>query len=496
MPSPRSLYALASLSFLALGAPITRAAVFTDITKESGIEQVVEDHCAKVPKWWLSGMDLADLDGDGHLDLVLGAHGQEGVIALNEGKGHFTTASAPGLALTEIHVACDLNEDRRLDLQLTHSDGGGRWFFNESKPGALSFKPVDPIPGQARENALIDLDRDGRVDWIHEQGAGLQVEFGDGHGAFPRKEFIPGLKETSALPVDLNGDRAIDLVLRQSGYNAEKTGVSRVLLNDGKMQFTNATLASGLVEEGLAIHGVGDLNQDGALDLICLDHGKTVEIYLNDGRGHFTRLPDAVTGMEKSRRPTYANWGLAAVTDFDNDGVPDILMNGRNFLYILRGTGGGRFACMNREWGIPDHATAAVDEGLCFGDIDGDGDLDIVGCQGDEKHKTVALYRNDLPTQHWLNIRALGAPGNRSAAGAKIRILEPGTGKLLWFEQVVIAGRQSAHTYYATPVTERHFGLGARKTVDVSVEFYPSGKIVKRSGVSADGSVELVEEER
>ena len=341
---------------------------------------------------------------------------------------------------------------------------------------------------------MIDLDRDGFVDWIHEEGAGLQVEFGDGHGAFPRRESIAGLRETSAWPVDLNGDGWIDLVLKQSGYHAEKTGMCRVLLNDGKMMFSNATEACGLVEEGLVIQGVGDVNQDGSPDLICLDHGRTVEIYLNDGAGHFARLPEAVSGMQQAQRPTYANWGLAVVTDFDNDGVADILMNGRNFLYVLRGTGGGHFAYVNREWGIEDTASAAVDEGLCFGDIDGEGDLDIVGSKGEEKHKSVALYRNDLPTQHWLNVRVIGAPGNRCAAGAKIRVLEPGTGKLLWFEQVVIAGRQSAHSYYATPETERHFGLGAKRAVEVTVEFYPSRKIVKRSAVPADGMVEMVED--
>ncbi len=469
------------------------APAFTDITKAAGVEQAVAAHYAKIPKWWLSGMDLVDLDGDGYLDLVLGAHGQEGLIALNNGKGRFTAAEAPGLGLTEIHLACDVSENHRLDLQLTHLDGEGRWFLNESKPAALRFKALAPSPGQARENALIDLDRDGLVDWIHEKGAGLQVEFGDGHGAFSRPQFVPGLKETSALPVDLNGDGAIDLVLKQCGYNSEHAGKCRLLLNDGKMNFAAGTEAAGLVEDGFVIQGVGDVNQDGALDLIGLAHGQTVEIYLNDGAGHFTRLPDAVSGMQQAHKPTYANWGLAVVTDFDNDGVADILMNGRNFLYVLHGTGGGHFAYVNREWGIEDLSWAAVDEGLCFGDIDGDGDLDIVGSKGSEKLKSVAVYRNDLPAQHWVNVRAVGAPGNRCASGAKIRVLEPGTGKLLWFEQVVIAGRQSVHTYYATPATERHFGLGARTKVDVAVEFYPSRKTVKREAVAANGTVEIAE---
>ena len=53
--------------------------------------------------------------------------------------------------------------------------------------------------------------------------------------------------------------------------------MSRILINDGKMKFSNATAAGGLVEAGLVIQGVGDVSQDGSLDLIGLEHGRTVE---------------------------------------------------------------------------------------------------------------------------------------------------------------------------------------------------------------------------
>ena len=58
---------------------------------------------------------------------------------------------------------------------------------------------------------------------------------------------------------------------------------------------------------------------------------------------------------------------------------------------------------------------------------------------------------------------------------------------------MVIAGRQTAHSYYAYGTTERHFGLGDREAVDVRVEFYPSGKVVTRSAVKADQTVEVGE---
>ena len=449
------------------------------------------------PKWWLSGTNLVDLDGDRHLDLFLGAHGQTAAVALNDGHGHFRYAdpSSGKLPPTEIHLACDTTGNGKIDLQMTHQDGGGRWYRNVSTNGAAAFEPTEFISPQGRENALIDIDRDGKLDWIHEearQGA-IVFELGDGKGGFHRGGGFATFKESSVIPVDIDGDGFIDFVVKQCGYHDEHTGHSSIMMNDGHGHFTDRTAECGLADDGIVIQGVGDVNQDGAVDLICLEHGKEVAIYLNDGKGHFKKLDGAITGMETVRKPIYANWGMAVVTDFDNDGIPDILMNGRNFLYILRGTGGGHFTCMNKAWGVTDFAWSTVDEGLCFGDIDGDGRLDLVVSSGTDKHKRMSVLHNDLPRRHWLNVRPIGAGGNRCAAGAKIRVNEPGTGKLLWYEQVVIAGRQTAHSYYSYGTTERHFGLGDLATVDVRVEFYPSGKTVTQGGVKADQTVEIHE---
>jgi hypothetical protein len=60
---------------------------------------------------------------------------------------------------------------------------------------------------------------------------------------------------------------------------------------------------------------------------------------------------------------------------------------------------------------------------------------------------------------------------------------------------VAVWGRQSFHSYYAARRTERHFGLGQRSAVDVSVEFYPSGRRVERKNVPADGTVVIEEQD-
>jgi hypothetical protein len=266
---------------------------------------------------------------------------------------------------------------------------------------------------------------------------------------------------------------------------------THILRGSAGFKFTDVTADSGIPQDQFAVKGVGDFDQDGDLDLIAIENRKEFSIWLNDGHARFVKKEGALPGIGGGIN--YPYWGLAAVTDIDNDGVADIIMDGRNFLKILRGTGGGVFESMNTKWGITDAATAAVDEGVCFGDIDGDGDLDVVGFKEIYPSRTFAVYRNDLPAKNWLNVRPIGAPHNAGAAGAKIRVFEPGGKSLLWFEQIQTYCKQAAQSYYAYAVTERHFGLGSRDSVDVEVVFYPSGKSTWSRNVKANTTIELRE---
>ena len=104
------------------------------------------------------------------------------------------------------------------------------------------------------------------------------------------------------------------------------------------------------------------------------------------------------------------------------------------------------------------------------------------------------LYRNDNPPQHWLRVRPIGRHGNQGAAGAKIRLYAPGTQQLVGDESVAIYCFQAAASYYGKPLTERHFGLGTSTAVDVEVEFYPSGRIVRQMAAAADSVIDLRED--
>jgi hypothetical protein len=364
----------------------------------------------------------------------------------------------------------------------------------------VNFTPTNVTRGtnMSRSQVMMDFNGDGKVDWLRSAPPGLVVDFGDGRGGFTEGSLtfpIPGTDSNdnaSFLPWDFDGNGKIDLLVLTGGNYDGTPGKTALWHNNGNLTFTDVTANAGIPPDGTIAKGVGDFDQDGDLDFIATEN-KTMPpvIYLNDGHGHFTKKPGAVSGVAPGSLD-YSFWGTAVTTDFDNDGIPDIIMNGKYYLKVLRGTGGGNFTYMNTAWGITDTAASAVDDGLTFGDIDGDGRIDIIGYDEIYPTRTLTVYHNNLAPQNWLNVRPVGLAGNVGAAGARISIYAAGTNQLLWYEQVEAYDFQVATSYYGYGETERHFGLGTRGAVDVVVEF-ASGRVTRINNVAANQTVRVLE---
>jgi len=469
------------------GAVNLPAQTFTDITTSSGLETV---RGLRPVDWWVSGLLFIDLDGDGDLDCFLGSHDGSALAALNDGAGHFSAVTS-GYSSSEIHVVYDINEDGKQDLAMTYSDGGGQWWVNHSTAGSLNFIAQSATVGNARQQSMADINKDGKVDWlIGVENQGIITELGNGTGTFTQSGQPLPIMATSdgtvPIPVDIDNDGDKDLVVEWGRYDYE-AGRSRIYRNDGSGVFTDITTAAGLYQDNLAILAAGDVDQDGDMDLVCMENKQfPLSIFINDGTGHFTKKASAFTGAPTGG-VTYASWGLGCLTDFDNDGIADLVIGGRNYLNVYRGTGGGNFTYMNGTWGIVNTAEASVDNAFTFGDIDKDGDLDLMGWKVIYPNRYYNVYRNDLPAKNWIRVRPVGLSGNKGAAGAKIRVFQPGTTTLLWYEEILTYCKQAQQSYgYYQNQTERHYGLNARASVDVEVEFYPSGTKVKKTAAVAN----------
>jgi len=337
------------------------------------------------------GVAAGDVNGDGHVDLFVTNLGPD-VLLLGDGTGAFTDATAAaGLGdprWTAGATFFDADGDSDLDLYVTgylEYDLSNPEFCGKREPGWRSYCHPDLYPG------LQDRFYRNRGDGTFEErteAAGLADSLGKGLGA-------------AAFDADDDGD--LDL------YVANDSVENRLWINAGDGTFTDGTLLSGtgvngqgLTEAGMGI-ATGDLDGDGRADLYVTNFDdESNTYYRNDGDGLFTDAT-ARAGLEAASRLPVGFGTVAA--DLDGDGDLDLAVaNGHIIdnihLYndgkrwaqralLFENDGSGHFRNATDEAG--DFASAPlVGRGLYAGDLDGDGDLDLLQteCNG-----AARLYR-------------------------------------------------------------------------------------------------------
>jgi Tol biopolymer transport system component len=318
---------------------------------------------ATLPTWKIG---LGDLDGDGDLDAVF-ANGRtnHSEVWLNDGSGTFSDSGQNLMQYGHGIDLGDLDGDGDLDLFLTSHSAyrPSKVYLNDGR-ARFQDSGQDYMDVGYRLD-LADLDGDGDFDALCENVEATSIYLNDGAGHFAPagSSGIQGPFPPSTIGGDLDGDGDVDLFVKEEGIGYQ------VLVNDGAGSFSEGWFHADTTAMAIGDAGLGDVDGDGDLDAVVTNgHFQTTGypalVLINDGRGRFSD--------SGQRLPAVRN-GKPSFGDLDGDGDLDLVLTD--------------YEQPNQIW-LNDAQGQFADSGFRFGggefyrhahlaDLDGDGDLDI-----------------------------------------------------------------------------------------------------------------------
>lgn len=456
---------------------------FTDATAVSGLGD---------PRFSV-GVCGADYDNDGDIDVYVTNFDEDNALYRNDGKGHFTdvakNAGVTGKGMLDSSCAFgDPDNDGWLDLYVgyyvDHSKANNKYCEDKRRDGkGMARRYCNP----ADYNAPTDL-------YFHNRGDGTFEDRSEELGITQSAGRTLGI---DFVDFDDDGDQDIFVACdRTSNLYFE---------NKGDGSFTDLAMenGTGLSEEGKAQAGMGtvtgDYDNDGRIDLAVTYFEKEANgLYRNLGNHQFQQM--AVPSGTARPSFIYLAWGTEFF-DADLDGLLDwIIADGHvipnvadfrepianfeqpNLFFLNRGR--GIFEDLGAEAG-PGLEIEKCSRGLAVADIDGDGDLDAIVTNINERPD---LLRNDSPRSgnHWLIVRTRGTRGNRDGIGARVvATLADGT--------KLTREIHSGQSYLSQSDMRAHFGLGRNETISALDIRWLSGATSHLENVPADQVLEVVE---
>jgi enediyne biosynthesis protein E4 len=435
---------------------------FLDVTDEVGLHS----------SGWAQGVCAGDYDNDGFTDLFVTYWGKNRLYRNVEGKRFSDVAAAAHLTQDRMryNTGCafvDADADGLLDLFVANY-----LRFDPAttpKPGANAYCYYRGIAVNCGPRGL-PFDRNILY---RNNGDGTFRDVSDASGvAKPEGHYA-----LSVLTGDFNEDGLTDI------YVACDQTPSLLYINKGGGRFEEEGVLRGVAfdQNGKALSGMGvdsaDYAGDGHAGIFRSNFSDEFEtLYRNRGKGNF----DDVTleaGLGANTR--YVGWG-AGFFDFDNDGWKDLLLvNGHAFpeveklhidihykdrAILYRNQANGKFRDVSDDAG-PALAERHSARGAAFGDMDNDGMVEIAV---NNQNEAPSLWKQAAAAPgNWLILELAGTRSNRSAIGARVKVVANGRTQ---YGEV-----RSGGSYLSQNDLRLHFGLGEARSVQRIEIAWPSG---------------------
>jgi hypothetical protein len=452
---------------------------FTDVTEKAGVGY---------PGWGM-GVATGDFDNDGWDDLYVTCFGANRLYRNNH-DGTFTdVAEKAGVSDPRWSTGAafaDYDNDGWLDLFVANYADVRLDALPEF--GAGKTCQYQGLPVQCGPRGL--------------PGSGDSLFHNNGDGTFTNVSVKAGVDDPAGrfgmgvAWCDFNEDGFVDL------YVANDTGPNFLYRNNGNGTFTDVGLSSGtaLSENGEAQASmgvtIGDYDRRGRWSIFVTNFSDEYNAFYRHEKEFLFTDASYATKTAKSKQP-YVGWG-AGFFDYDNDGWLDLfVVNGhvypqvnrpglqttyRQPKLLYRNRRDGTFSETAKDLG-PALSVPGVSRGAAFGDLDNDGDLDIVI---NDLDGAPTILRNDGGNRNaFLTIDLVGAKSNRSAFGARVKVASGGF--------VQTDERRSGGSYISQNDTRLHFGLEKRDRVDAVHVRWPNGATQDFANLPINAFVRLAE---
>ncbi len=448
---------------------------FTDVTEKAGLTGMPQNRYAM-------GVAVGDYDNDGFEDIYVTSYGGN-TLYHNNGNGTFTdvtkTSGVEAGGWSASAGFFDYDNDGKLDILVTRYLD---WSFKtnrycgEQKPGYRAYCHPDNYEGAT--SILYHNNGDGTFTDVSAK-AGIANPAGKGLGV------------TFA---DYDGDGFTDVFVANDSVQCF------LYHNNGDGTFKEVGLLAGVGynEDGKAFAGMGadfsDFDNDGHPDIVVTDlSNERYMLFRNNGDGTFRDVTN-VSGLGGATL-AFSGWSTH-LFDFDNDGWKDIFvaqghvmdtiqLTSPNLKYmqppLLLRNESGRF---KRVILGPAFQTEWAGRGAAFGDLDNDGDVEVVMSNVGQN---ATVLRNDGGNRnHWLGILAIGKKSNRDGIGSRVKVVSA-SGLTQYFTVNTAVG------YLSASDKRLIVGLGADSTARLVEIRWPSGVVQKLENVKAGQMLKVTE---